>query len=130
MRRPKNFKKSPTCFDKTVVLLSSVKRSGIFFQILVNFSEKMDFKSSHIEISLYLFIKPFCFINLLKYWNAPSENPSTHCARLLKNVIRLVACETTALFLHNGGTFFLKLNSQFSQRYCQSIQIHPRTALF
>ena len=66
----------------------------------------------------------------LKYLNAPLENPSTHCARLLKNVIRLVACETTALFLQNGDTFFLKLNSQFLQRYCQPIQIRPITVLF
>ena len=32
MRRPQIWKKSPTCFDKTAVL-SSVRTSGIFFQI-------------------------------------------------------------------------------------------------
>ena len=35
--------KSPTCFDKTAVLLSSVKTSGRFFQIFVPFPEKLDF---------------------------------------------------------------------------------------
>ena len=56
----------------------------------------------------------------LKYLNAPSENPSTHCARLLKNVLRLVDCVTTALFLQNWDILFLKLNFQFSQRYRQT----------
>ena len=37
-------KKSPTCFDKIAVLLSSVKTSGRFFRIFVPFSEKLDFK--------------------------------------------------------------------------------------
>ena len=35
MRRPQNWKKSPTCF--------SVKTNGIFFQIFVAFSEKLNF---------------------------------------------------------------------------------------
>ena len=39
----KVWKKSPTCFDKTLVLLSSIKTSGRFFQIFVAFSEKLDF---------------------------------------------------------------------------------------
>ena len=34
-------KKSPTCFDKTAVLLSGVKMSGRFFRIFVTFSEKV-----------------------------------------------------------------------------------------
>ena len=37
-------KKTPTCFDKTAVLLSSVKTSGRFLKNFVPFSEKLDFK--------------------------------------------------------------------------------------
>ena len=40
-------KKSPTCFDKTAFFSQySVKTSGIFFQIFVAFSEKLDFNST------------------------------------------------------------------------------------
>jgi hypothetical protein len=43
MRRPQNLKKSPACFDKTAVLLSSVKTSGRLFQIFLAFLEKLNF---------------------------------------------------------------------------------------
>ena len=44
MRRPQNWKKSPTCFDKQPFFsVCSVKTSGRFFQIFVAFSEKLNF---------------------------------------------------------------------------------------
>ena len=50
MRMPQNLeKKSPTCFDKTAVLLSSVKTSRRFFQTFGPFSEKLDFKADSFE---------------------------------------------------------------------------------
>ena len=46
MRGPQNLKKSPTCFDKTAVCTHSVKSSGRFFQIFVDFSEKLNFNEA------------------------------------------------------------------------------------
>ena len=58
MRRPQNWKKSPTCFDKAAVLLSSVKTSGTFFQIFVGFSEKLNF--SKVKQVEQLETRPLC----------------------------------------------------------------------
>ena len=46
MRRPQNLKKSPTCLTKQLFLLSSIKASGRYFQIVVAFSEKLNFTTT------------------------------------------------------------------------------------
>ena len=45
-------KKSPTCFDKKSFSLSRVQTSGRFFQIIVAFSEKLDFTQSLVLVHL------------------------------------------------------------------------------
>ena len=43
MRRPQNLKKSPTYFDKTAVFTQQCQNKWKIFQIVVAFSEKLDF---------------------------------------------------------------------------------------
>ena len=45
---------SLSCFDKTDVLLSSVKTSARFFQFFVPFSEKLDFTHKKFESEIIL----------------------------------------------------------------------------
>ena len=50
MRKPQNLKKNlPPVLTKQLILLSSTKQLGDFFQIFVAFSEKLDFVSSRMK---------------------------------------------------------------------------------
>ena len=52
-------KKSPTCFDKIAVLLSSVKTSWRFLKFVLPFSEKLDFKKKDNAGSNWCYLSSF-----------------------------------------------------------------------
>ena len=56
----KIWKNHPPVLTNQLLLLSSVKTCGRFFQIFVAFSEKLNFNSSHREYLINVSIVPFC----------------------------------------------------------------------
>ena len=70
MRRPQDLKKSPTCLDKTIVFSSVASKQvgGIFFQIFVAFSEKLNFICTFVTDSLSFFFHYYAEITFFKLY--------------------------------------------------------------
>ena len=86
MRRPQNLKKSSTCFDKTVFLLSSVKTSGRFFQIFVAFSEKLNFNNLRGSLSVCVSVMSVCPYTIYYYYCPTSINCPENISWLLDSL--------------------------------------------
>ena len=97
MRKLQNWKKSPT-LAKQLFLLSSINKSGRFFQIFVAFSEKLNFKQpgrniwkkSLLNNQYYLF-----FSNFQKPRTTRSYNKDLRVCLFTKNVILNTAGENS-----------------------------------
>ena len=99
------WKKSPTCLEKTVFLLSSVKTSGIFFQIFVAFSEKLNF-SWNMEGCTNFWLKIIISLKLtgvLDYFITPLlPSPNLQSNDLIRGGWRASRSEGTILPLYHS----------------------------
>ena len=82
MRRPQ---KGPLVLTKQLVLLSSVKRSGRFFQIFVAFTEKLDFNLC--KSNTKFLSESCCAILFQDYWFPEKKHIFFRCAAAILSIL-------------------------------------------